>query len=934
MSMIRVVAASVAGLLVFSCNPETPKFGFKHREGRGKLEANGLRFVVMPDETTQLVEVDVRYDVGSREDPPGKSGLAHLVEHLMFQQRPDGPTSPPLMQVINDLTTFFNAYTNWDTTHYMQTARADNLDSMLKIESLRMFYGCQTISEEEFEREREVVRQEIRGAEGNAEGQIPQLVMSSIYPKGHAYERMIGGNDQQIASATLQDACEFMKKYYAPERATVIVAGGVDADMTKEAINKWFGKASISAFKQGIITTDPQRHGAPRVEVKQFVPSHGKKQFELDIDRPTVVISWVLPASNTPEGEAAGFGVWSAFFDVASKADDYQFAYDVSPQIFGGELAPVFAIAITLKDMNRLDEALEFARNAAKEAYRGFDEGSYDAIEESKNRRKASYIAQLEPLVARTNEIGKLVQFSKDFDFNSSDLYLYHQLDKIAKFDGARVGSAVKKALDWDKAVITVFKPNKEGIKGDVRSKVQFQTKSDTQMQLTEIDPREAKRPIKVAAELKSLANAQRLKLDNGMEVVLLPVKSMPLAAAQLMFKNAGQASTPGSPQLATAAAEFLHLPRDAEAFARTGINVGCRATVDSTVCFTHGVNIYLDVMLKGLERQIKAGTYEQDTIERWQKQVRNSFKLPSTQQETEYERQVFTALYGPDHPYTKTSLETPDAADKVHLDAVDSFRRDHFTAGNATLIVVGDFDPKYAEKLVKDTFGDWSKGTVDKPVEASPYKRTGPAFIGVVGKAEPMLTVSVVYPAPAGVDGQEGARQVLAEMLNQRSENIRFKLGSTYGLYITRSAHRGPSAYMMRGSAQLGGTIDAERVGESIKALRESFNALRAGDHFDEDFVRARRKILGKLLGESTVTAELAQRLGFIAQFGLDTNYYNTLLQQVAAASPAQIKALLKTELDPNNEVVVILGDKPHLDKAFKDAGITDVKIVEPEYK
>lgn len=137
----------------------------------------------------------------------------------------------------------------------------------------------------------------------------------------------------------------------------------------------------------------------------------------------------------------------------------------------------------------------------------------------------------------------------------------------------------------------------------------------------------------------------------------------------------------------------------------------------------------------------------------------------------------------------------------------------------------------------------------------------------------------------------------------------------------------------MKRGDA-VGGTIDAERAGESIKALREGFDMLRKGEHFDEDFVRARRKLVNTMLSESTVTQEIAARLGFIALYGLDINYYNTLLQQIAAVSPAQVRALLKSELDPNNEVIVILGDKTHLDKTFADAGIKDVKIVEPDYR
>src|SRR5262249_4937022 len=154
--------------------PSAPKYAIKYTEKRMTL-GNGLRAVIVPDATTQMVEVDVRYDVGSREDPPGKAGLAHLVEHLMFQQRPDGPTAPPLMHFIDQMTTFFNAFTNWDTTHYMQLSRADQVDSMLKVEAERMFYGCQTISEEEFEREREVVRNEIRWRSGDAKGQMEQM---------------------------------------------------------------------------------------------------------------------------------------------------------------------------------------------------------------------------------------------------------------------------------------------------------------------------------------------------------------------------------------------------------------------------------------------------------------------------------------------------------------------------------------------------------------------------------------------------------------------------------------------------------------------------------------------------------------------------------------------------------------------------------------
>src|SRR5262245_18619727 len=215
--MARLSVAAAVCILLSSCHKSTPQIVFKHGETRGRLKKNGLRFVVMPDPTTELVEVDVRYEVGSREDPPGKAGLAHLVEHLMFVQRPDGPETKPLMSVLESLTLQLNAYTNWDTTHYMVTARAELLDALIKIEAIRMHDGCDTIPEAEFLREREVVRNEIRTRARTPQDQIPQLALSAIYPKGHAYAQMIGGDDQQLTTITLKDACESMRKYYVPE---------------------------------------------------------------------------------------------------------------------------------------------------------------------------------------------------------------------------------------------------------------------------------------------------------------------------------------------------------------------------------------------------------------------------------------------------------------------------------------------------------------------------------------------------------------------------------------------------------------------------------------------------------------------------------------------------------------------------------------------
>ena len=940
-NITRIVA--LATLLLLSCKASNPRFAFKAAERRGVLEANGLRFVIMPDASTDLVQVDVHYEVGAAEDPQGKAGLAHFAEHLMFQMRPDGPNTPPIFQTLLELTTFINAFTSADMTHYWSTVRKENFDAMLKIEAMRMYFaadmpatpelpafGCSTIPVGEFEREREVVRNEIR-AQSGADDYVEQLIEEKLFPDGHAYERSVGGDDAQIASATLSDACKFLKDYYAPSRATVIIAGGIDVDTAVAGIQKWFSKI-------------PKREPAPRVEVKPFQVKPEKHEIEADVERPTLWVGWALPPQNTPDGEAARFGIGSAFGRIARKADEYGFAYSVQPRFLGGQLAPIFAVRIELKGLGKVDEALAFAQRAANQAYRGWDEGTYLQLEEEKNRAKADLIRQLEPLSNRTLQVGTMVQYEKEMDFNSDKMYLFHALDQIDRFDGARVARVVKKTLDWDKAGIVIVKPNEKGLKGDKRANVKFQAKADHVTANSTVDPTEARRPLKIATELKSLAGAQRFTLDNGMNVVMLPIHSMPLVTARMIFKNAGDASTPDNPALGAAAGNFLQRVADldmnrtgnTDVFSRTGIEISCGTDDDAMICGTSGINIYLDVMVKGFERMVTAGVYSQEGIERWQKNTKESWKLASTQETNEYFRQVVTALYGAEHPYAKTAILTPEIAGKIHKDSLDSFRDKHYRAGNATLILVGSFDPLKAEKLVRGTFGGMGKGTVDKPVDPKPQQRTGPVFVGVKKKKEDQqVTVTIAYPAPAGVDGQEGARRVLSEMMNLRAADVRFKLGSTYGLSFVRQPKIGPTSYLLRGGAVIGGTIDAERAGESLKALRASLDGLRQNDKdFDEHFVRARRALISRLMGESTVTSEIAQRLGFIAMYNLKGDYYNTLLQQIAAVSPAQIRALIKSELNPANEIVVALGDKAHLDKTFADAGIKDVKIVEPDYK
>src|SRR5690606_19888720 len=116
--------------------------------------------------------------------------------------------------------------------------------------------------------------------------------------------------------------------------------------------------------------------------------------------------------------------------------------------------------------------------------------------------------------------------------------------------------------------------------------------------------------------------------------------------------------------------------------------------------------------------------------------------KQKRPQVEIEYQRQQLVAIFGPDHPYTRTEIDSIDAVGKIGRDSLNDFRRKHYSAANATLVLVGNFDPKAAESLVRDNFGSWDSGHKDKPISRDPFKRTGPAYIGVISEEDPQVDV------------------------------------------------------------------------------------------------------------------------------------------------------------------------------------------------
>jgi predicted Zn-dependent peptidase len=287
------------------------------------------------------------------------------------------------------------------------------------------------------------------------------------------------------------------------------------------------------------------------------------------------------------------------------------------------------------------------------------------------------------------------------------------------------------------------------------------------------------------------------------------------------------------------------------------------------------------------------------------------------------------SAIYGAKHPYVTKGSATPKTLGKIGQDSSLAFGRKHYSAKNGTLIIAGNFDVAKAKSIISGSFGDWGGGHRDKPVPLDTPARSGPEYIGVVGKeGMAQMQVRIAFPAPAGIDGQQAARMVLAQMMTLRMASVRTELGTTYGVYAGRTTRVGPTSY------QVGGSVDALSAGKSLKFMRTKLQELRDGVDFDRDFVTARQKVLKGLLAQSTESYTLARRLSQIARYDLSPDYSEKLARSVASVLPKQVKALMAIELDPNKEIIVNMADRKTLDAAFAEAGLDNVRIVDPTIK
>jgi predicted Zn-dependent peptidase len=409
---------------------------------------NGLEVILHEDHRTPVVAVNVWYHVGSKDEPQGKNGFAHLFEHVMFQGSKNVGEDMYFKYLERAGASDRNGTTSLDRTNYYETVPSNELELVLWLESDRMGFLLDHANDATFKSQREVVKNERRQNYENAPyGLVGQFIRSAVYPEGHPYRLLTIGTPEDLDAASFADVTAFFKTFYVPNNATLVVAGDINPARARELVKKYFGPLARGA--------DPPVKKAP---MPVALEKEKLLEVEAEVELPRLQITWATPQHFAPGDVELDFVASVMSVGKSSRlykrlVYDLQIAQDVSASQSSSQLASLFEIIVTLKkgkspaDARRIvdEELKKLAQKAPTD----------EEIGRARTGILSRMIFAMERVTARADQLNFYNQLTGDPGFLSKDVERYERVSP------ADVQKAAASLLPLGKRVVTIVTPTK-----------------------------------------------------------------------------------------------------------------------------------------------------------------------------------------------------------------------------------------------------------------------------------------------------------------------------------------------------------------------------------------------------------------------------------------------------------------------------------------
>ncbi len=861
---------------------------------------NGLRVLLFPDPSKPIMTVNITYKVGSRHENYGETGMAHLLEHLVFKGTPKHPNIP---QELTERGARPNGTTWLDRTNYFETfdATEDNLRWALDLESDRMINSY--IARKDLESEFSVVRNEYERGE-NSPGSVLNKRMTAAMFQWHNYGHSTIGEKSDIELAPIERLQAFYKHYYQPDNAVLLVAGKIDEQKTLDLVHEYF--SPIPKPTRPIITTYTQEP-----------TQDGERQVVL---RRTGDVQLFAAAYRAPSGAHPDYAALSVLANLLTDNPTgrlYKALVESKKavSVFGSASGYAEAGSTGFTTEVPQDQSIEDAKIAMLEVLDGLKDNpiSKDEVEKAKNR----ILKNWEMGLKQSDRLGvSLSNYIGTGDWRLA--FLYRDLvEKVTPDDIARVAARYFKQSN---RTLGYFMPEKNPDRSEIPAAPNLDELLKDYKGRAAIAQGEDFDPSPENIESRTTRGA----LPNGMKYALLPKKTrgesvnatftLQFGTLQTLQGKATVADITGSLLSKGTTKRTLAEIKDEQDRLKARISVNGSYSGAFINIETDRAHLADAIRLAG--EMLRQPSFPQEEFDKFKKQYLTSIDEQKTDPNA-MAANLYTRITSPEYPVgdprrTLTFEEESAAVQAVTLDQVKDFYQKFYGAGDATCAVVGDFDQKEIEKALRETFGDWKS--------PSKYERIADDFKPVPVRNEKILTPdksNAVYMAGLGYamrndDPEYPALLVGGQILGGGFLNSRLatRIRQQDGLSYSVNGSFGASPRDKNGSFNAFMIYNPGNLDKLEIAFREEIERA-AKDGFTAEELEAAKGgwLKSRRVGRAS-DAGLARTLNSYLAYGRDLNWDAQLEKQVEKLTLPQVNNTLKKYLDYSKMTIVKAGD------------------------
>ena len=890
---------------------------------------NGLEVILSQKRGLPMVAVNLWYHVGPANEEPGRTGFAHLFEHMMFQSTKHVPADSHIQLLEAAGASDLNGTTDFDRTNYFETVPANQLELALWLESDRMGYLLEKVDQAALSNQQDVVRNERRqSVENQPYGLAEEAVVQALFPKGHPYYGYVIGSHEDIQAAQLDDVQRFFRQYYAPNNATMAIVGDIDVAQTKKLVEKYFG-----TLKRGPAVPAPKAEPVRiTAERRLTVPSR--------VELPRVYMAWLTPPIfKAGDAEAditatiLGAGRSSRLFKKL--VYEQQIAQNVSAQQQSLTLGSVFQIEATARPGHTAAE-LEKAIDEELAALRAQPPAARE-VEMARNTIETNVIGGLERLGGFGGIADRLNSYNH---FLGNPDYLQKDIQRYRAVTPAAVQGFVREHLPGSARVVLHAVPGQPAATAAAPATAPTTTAQRQQGGGEAINADESWRfemPKAGPPKPLELSTPATTTLSNGLTLILNQRPGVPIVAGNLVLKTGSDANPTSKPGLANFVAAMLdegtasrNALQIADEVAQLGALLTTGSSMDATTVsarslaknFPATLNLMADVTLHP--------AFPAEEVER-QRAARLGQLVQQRDNPSAVAGQVASAaLYGEGHPYGYSEIGTEASVKGMTREDMLAFWKQNFVPNNAALVVAGDISMNELRGLAEKAFGAWQRGAPVRPALSNPETtRARVIIVDKPGAPQTQLRVVSVGAARSSPDFRplQVMNTALGGLFSSRiNMNLRERNGYSYGTYSNFVFRRHPGPFQVAGGV---------RTDATAPAVIEVFNEIRGIQKEPlgaDELQKAKDSLANSLPGAFETSANAVSSFSNVFTYDLGLDYYTRYAQQVNAVTAEQALNVALRYLQPDRLVVVAVGDRKVIEPELQKLNLGAIEIRDSE--